>query len=109
TFTPAEFGLTSYVLIPLITTLVSFGLFWIIVERFINNKIKVIYRIISDKKITQNNPREFKITEDVLGGLTRDTAEWAEQQAKKIKELKEQALFRKEFLGNLAHELKTPV
>jgi len=109
TFTPASFGITSLVLVPLITIAVSFVLFWLIVERFINNKIKVIYRIISNKKITDDNPREFKITEDVLGELTQDTMEWAELQEKQIKELKEQAAFRKEFLGNLAHELKTPV
>jgi len=108
-FTKTEFGLLSYILIPFITTAISFFVFWIIVERFINKKIKVIYRIISNKKIADTNPREFKITEDVLSQLTEDTAEWAAQQSKQIKELEEQALFRKEFMGNLAHELKTPV
>jgi len=108
-FTKTEFGLLSYFLIPTITTSISFVVFWIIVERFINKKIKIIYRIISDKKIADNNPREFKITEDVLNTLTQDTAEWAALQTKQIKDLEEQAAFRKEFLGNLAHELKTPV
>ena len=108
-FTKTAFSLLSYILIPLITTAVSFGLFWIIVERFINKKIKVIYRIISNKKITDDNPREYKVTEDVLSKLTQETAQWADLQRKQIKELEEQASFRKEFLGNLAHELKTPV
>jgi two-component system, OmpR family, phosphate regulon sensor histidine kinase PhoR len=108
-FTNAGFGWLSFVFIPLTTTAVSFGLFWMIVERFINRKIKIIQRIISNKKITDNNPREYKVTEDVLGQITEDTAKWAEQQTKQIKELEEQAAFRKEFLGNLAHELKTPV
>lgn len=108
-FTKTEFSLLSYILIPFITTAISFAVFWVIVERFINKKIKVIYRIISNKKIADNNPREFKITEDVLSQLTKDTADWAAQQSKQIKELEEQALFRKEFMGNLAHELKTPV
>ena len=107
--TPAKFGPISYTVIPLSTTAISFVLFWLIVERFINGKIKVIYRIISDKKLSDNNPREFKITEDVLSKLTKDTANWAERQTKQIAELKEQEKFRKEFLGNLAHELKTPV
>src|SRR5690554_7850986 len=34
---------------------------------------------------------------------------WAKERKKEIAKLKEQAAFRREFLGNLAHELKTPV
>lgn len=102
-------SLSVFFLVPLLTSVFSFFLFWIIVERFINRKIKVIYRIISNKKITQDNPRQFKITEDVLSKITEDTIDWATQQTRQIKELEEQAAFRKEFLGNLAHELKTPV
>jgi two-component system phosphate regulon sensor histidine kinase PhoR len=108
-FSTVEFGYTTFLLVPLITAGISFGVFWIIVERFINKKIKVIYRIISNKKITDDNPRQFKITEDVLKKITDDTVDWATKQASQIKELEEQAAFRKEFLGNLAHELKTPV
>lgn len=104
-----SFSWVTLTIVPIITCIFSFGLFWIIVERFINRKIKIIYRIISNKKITDDNPRQFKITEDVLGKLTEDTVDFASNQTKQIKELKEQAEFRKEFLGNLAHELKTPV
>ncbi|MBK9592277.1 MAG: sensor histidine kinase [Crocinitomicaceae bacterium] len=109
TVAKSPFSIFTLLLVPLITGSISFALFWFIVERFINKKIKIIYRIISNKKITDDNPREFKITEDVLGKLTEDTVYFAEKQSSQIKELKEQAEFRKEFLGNLAHELKTPV
>lgn len=107
--TNSPFSITTLLLVPMVSGATSFILFWIIVERFINNKIKIIYRIISNKKLQNDNPREFKITEDVLGKLTEDTVSFAEKQSSQIKELKEQAEFRKEFLGNLAHELKTPV
>jgi two-component system phosphate regulon sensor histidine kinase PhoR len=109
TVSQSPFSIFTLLLVPLITGSISFVLFWFIVERFINKKIKMIYRIISNKKITDDNPRQFKITEDVLGKLTEDTVDFAETQSSQIKELKEQAEFRKEFLGNLAHELKTPV
>ncbi|MBK6526379.1 MAG: sensor histidine kinase [Crocinitomicaceae bacterium] len=109
TVAKSPFSIFTLLLVPLITGSISFALFWFIVERFINKKIKMIYRIISNKKITDDSPRQFKITEDVLGKLTEDTVYFAEKQSSQIKELKEQAEFRKEFLGNLAHELKTPV
>ena len=35
--------------------------------------------------------------------------EWKQKRNQEIEKLQEQAAFRKEFLGNLAHELKTPV
>lgn len=107
--TNTYFSLLSLSLIPLISGVISFFVFWLIVERFINNKIRIIYRIISNKKITDENQYKFKITEDVLSRLTNDTMIFAEKQSSKIEELKQQAEFRKEFLGNLAHELKTPV
>src|SRR5688572_13849132 len=108
-FSTVSFGNAVFLFVPLLSAVFSFFIFWFIVERFINSKIKVIYRIISTKKITNDSPRQFKITEDVLSKITEDTIDWATQQSKQIKELEEQAAFRKEFLGNLAHELKTPV
>ncbi len=35
--------------------------------------------------------------------------EWKNFQVKEISKLKDQEVFRREFLGNLAHELKTPI
>lgn len=103
----ADLGINSFVFIPLVTGLVSIGLFSFLIEKFINQKIKLIYRIISSQKLSSEN--DMKIGEDVLEKLTKDTAEWALTQKNQIEHLKKQDEFRKEFLGNLAHELKTPV
>jgi two-component system phosphate regulon sensor histidine kinase PhoR len=107
--TKIDFGMWSLTLIPLITFALSLAVFSYLVGRFINDKIKVIYRIISQKQIYDDNSKDVSIGDDVLSKLTEDTAEWAQLQKKQISELKKQAEFRKEFLGNLAHELKTPV
>ncbi len=104
-----DFGWLIIIGIPVASFLVSFGLFSYIVERFLNKRIKLIYRIISNRKLEKDSHSEYSISEDILGKLTEDTAEWAQTQKDQIQELEEQAAFRKEFLGNLAHELKTPV
>jgi len=96
-----------FIFIPLVTGAVSLGLFSFLIEKFINQKIKLIYRIISSQKL--NSQSDIKISEDVLDKLTQDTAEWALTQKNQIEHLQKQNEFRKEFLGNLAHELKTPV
>ncbi len=53
--------------------------------------------------------RNFKLSNDLITDAEIETRRWSDEQIAVISELKEQAEFRKEFLGNLAHELKTPV
>ncbi len=86
---------------------VAFLIFYFFVARFIDQEFKSIYRIISKEK----NPKitQVKLNEEVFENLSKTTEVWAENQQKQIEQLEEQAAFRREFLGNLAHELKTPV
>lgn len=102
-----DLGPFSLILFPLLVAVSVFILFTYLIGRFINNKIKFIYGIINNKQIPDET--EYSLKEDVIGKLTVETAEWAAVQKKQISQLKKQAAFRKEFLGNLAHELKTPV
>ena len=46
---------------------------------------------------------------DILAEVNQDVAHWAEEKIEKIKDLQNADNFRKEFVGNLAHELKTPI
>lgn len=54
-------------------------------------------------------PREVKLTEDVIGDLENLTKDWAASRQAELSKLKEQERFRREFLGNISHELKTPI
>ncbi|MGB0177087.1 MAG: histidine kinase dimerization/phospho-acceptor domain-containing protein, partial [Owenweeksia sp.] len=44
-----------------------------------------------------------------LDMVTREVSEWAEQRRNEIQELKAREQFRREFIGNISHELKTPI
>ncbi|MEX1003643.1 MAG: ATP-binding protein [Crocinitomicaceae bacterium] len=107
-FLELKFSSTTWVLLPVLTALASFGVFSIIFQRFLNERIKLIYRIISKMKFGAAK-HEVSITKDVFTRLEKDTQNWAKSQTDQIEKLQEQAAFRREFLGNLAHELKTPV
>ncbi len=101
---------TLYIfLIPFASFILSFAIFFLVVERFIHDKIKLIYRVIrrGNKIEEQRNP--VSMMDNTIDKAVAETKSWAEERHKEIRKLKEQANFRREFLGNLAHELKTPV
>ncbi|NNE55070.1 MAG: sensor histidine kinase [Flavobacteriales bacterium] len=81
--------------------------FWSI-ERFIYQKIKVIYKTIHRFKRGGQKP-DLDMDEDVLDEVKNNVANWADDRVHEIRELQAKDSFRREFIGNLAHELKTPV
>lgn len=96
-------------LLPLAVSVFAFLVFFFLVERFIHDKIKLIYRVIRKGNELSTNRPSISMTEDIMGEAVQETESWARERQQEITKLKEQAQFRREFLGNLAHELKTPV
>ena len=77
-----------------------------LLEKFIYRKIKIIY-----KSIHQSNTQHLtrSVNEDVVTQVSDDVSSWAKERKDEIKLLKEQETYRREFVGNLSHELKTPI
>jgi two-component system, OmpR family, phosphate regulon sensor histidine kinase PhoR len=93
----------------LIVGLISFVIHFIAVERFLYSRIKLIYRAIRKGKMSQESDFTISMKEDVLQNVSLEASQFLDQRNQEISKLKEQEEFRREFLGNLAHELKTPV
>lgn len=106
-FTNISFSLWFYFGFSSAVGAIAIVVFYFFIERFINREIKSIYRIISKRKTPMSYA--LKMQEPVFQSLSKTTEEWAESQQKQIEQLEENAAFRREFLGSLAHELKTPV
>lgn len=88
----------------------TFALVYFTMERFIYYKIKLLYRATHMFKINKDiSNLELDMKSDVLGKVSRDVAKWMVDQHKTIDQLEERENFRREFIGNLAHELKTPI
>ena len=90
-------------------TLSSIFIFYFLIEKHIERRIKLLYRIIRKGKIATQEPVSATINSDIIEAAEFETEKWATERSNEIAKLKEQEEFRKEFLGNLAHELKTPV
>lgn len=93
------------------TFLIVYLLYYYTLQRFIYRKIKLIYKFIYQTKATR---REEYFYENVLPQksmeeVSEDVQKWATQKKAEIEILKANEQFRKEFLMNLAHELRTPI
>jgi len=90
-------------------TLISFLLIRMGVESFIYSKIKLIYKNIHELKVGSNFDEHEMVRSTDLDLVTREVSEWADQNRNEIAELRERENFRREFIGNISHELKTPI
>lgn len=82
---------------------------YFIVSQYIIKKIEPIYEAINAIKIPSDELYENIDNMDMISELNREVIAWAQDRTKEIAQLKENEKFRKEFIGNIAHELKTPV
>lgn len=86
--------------------LFSFFIIQYRVEHFIYKRVKNIYDNVTLLDATTLNPDH--ITTD-MATLTREVEKFAEDKKLEIETLKIREVYRKEFMGNVSHELKTPL
>ena len=80
------------------------------INTFILEKIRPLYKII-DFVPHKENESKIRLTPGFveLGQVEHDVEAWAQNQLQEIERLKEMERYRKDFVGNVSHELKTPI
>jgi len=94
------------VLFAVVCYVFSFFIIQFRVEKFIYNRVKKIYdnvRLLESSTFDRN-----QITTD-METLTKDVERFAESNKLEIETLKVRENYRKDFMGNVSHELKTPL
>jgi len=102
----SENDVIPLILEAIIFFVVSFFIIRYRVERYIYRKINLIYDSVSILDIKDVD--RGGVTTDI-DTLKREVIKFAETKRLEIETLKAQEEFRREFIGNLAHELKTPL
>ena len=94
-----------------VTFVIIYGIYYYTLTRFIYRKIKLIYKFIYQTKATRKEEIFYKhiLPQKSIEQVSEDVQKWALQRKKEIEVLQDNEKFRKEFLMNLAHELRTPI
>ena len=107
---------TTYNIVAILTIdvlLLFFTYFLIknILGKFIFEKIKVIYKIIQSLKLSRAGKKALRtgLGEDMINQVSRDVMDWAEDKKSEIEQLQKAENYRREFLANVSHEIKTPI
>ncbi|MCX2573605.1 sensor histidine kinase [Pedobacter sandarakinus] len=94
-----------------VSFLSSFLVFYYLLEKYIYNKIKLIYKLIHNLKLGKDLKDALGeyVSSDPINDVEQEVKEWAGAKKKEIDLLKKQEQFRREFLSNVSHEFKTPL
>ena len=83
-----------------------FALF--VIRKYVAYKLKPIYSIVFSRNVHTHEILD-ELKDKHVESISEELSAWAETSDMEIARLKETEKFRKEYLGNVAHELKTPI
>ncbi len=94
-------GLSVFIVVYIFT--VSF------LTNFIYKKISPIYKTIQNVSASKKDVIKDFEDKDIIKEVKKDVMLWAKKKSLEITQLKQLEKYRREFLGNVSHELKTPI
>jgi two-component system phosphate regulon sensor histidine kinase PhoR len=100
--------------IPVIIALVLFFVvtYFIVyntLTNFIFEKIQPVYKTIHDFTENQKELKKKIDQDDLITQVNKEVEDWADSKTREIRKLKQLEKYRKDFVGNVSHELKTPI
>lgn len=105
----------SFQLVPLLILdgllfIFTFFSFRYTLEKYIYQKIRLIYKTIYNLKRQKGVKIEHRNYEvNTIESVNQEVLEWGEKKKLEIEQLKKNESYRRDFLGNIYHELKTPI
>ena len=80
------------------------------IRYYIFRKIKLIYKIIHRHKLpTDFKADKIKMASNIFDEIDEEVNQWAKERTRELDELEKLAAYRRKFIGDVSHELKTPI
>ncbi len=105
-----EFQILPLLIIDLLLFTFVYFLLKYTLDKFIYQKIRLIYKTIYNLKRPKGSKSEKKeYDKHNIESVNKEVREWGEKKTLEIELLKKNEAYRRDFMGNIYHELKTPI
>jgi two-component system phosphate regulon sensor histidine kinase PhoR len=102
-------GLVSGGIIGIVVFVSTYFIVKAVFANYVRKSINPIFRTIQNLSLSQRELRRKIDSGEITSELDSEVKEWAKTQTAEIKKLKQMEKYRKDFLGNVSHEMKTPI
>jgi len=103
------FSIWSIVIYAVVSYVVTYFIIVSLFEKFVFRKIKLIYKVISESKDSLKGVSGFENKRTTIDVVNQKVIDWAEEKKVELSELKSLERYRKKYVGDISHELKTPL
>ncbi|MCB0553888.1 MAG: sensor histidine kinase [Phaeodactylibacter sp.] len=101
---------TTLILLGVVSFAIAYLITIFYLRKYIYRKIKVIYKTIHKQKLSpQEKNKTIDVRANIIDEVEKQVSEWADQQQEEIERYKAWAEYRRNFVGDISHELKTPI
>jgi len=105
----SQYSWSTIVIYLIVFFLLSYLLIRRLLNQFIFEKINLIYKIIGGVKNDVPSKKKESLSTTSIDEVNLDVAEWAQNTSNEISSLKSLEEYRKQYVGVISHELKTPI
>ncbi len=103
-------SILHYVFFYLIVFLLIYTVIRLLIGTYIEKRLKPIFKIIRDVPVEEVKKSKQTFRQGAIDlDVNDEVSRWATGKQEEIKRLKELERYRKDFVGNVSHELKTPI
>jgi two-component system phosphate regulon sensor histidine kinase PhoR len=89
--------------------LIAYSIFLYTLEKFIYSKIRLIYKSIHSVKVGKREQSSAQFANNIIEHVQDEVDSWKSEKQLEIEQLKRMEQYRRDFIGNVSHELKTPL
>ena len=88
----------------------AYFVFVYFLRNYIYRKVKLIYKNIRSTKVSaKESSKDIDLKTNYIDDVGQEVANWAAKRTEEIESLKAMETYRRNFMGDISHELKTPI
>ncbi|MCD7969885.1 MAG: ATP-binding protein [Alistipes sp.] len=89
---------------------ICYSICQLVIRKFVIYKLKPLYQVVLAKNVkTSELENRITHTDHLVDEIEDEISDWAERNRREIAQLKKNEIYRKEYIGNVSHEMKTPI